>query len=213
VDGRLRWSGFARPSQLDPGFGRPAQVVTEFSDVRLMLDAAAELAGVSGKVETYGPSLILKAEVEGRACELAMGSKHLWVAVDTSWGMPEDCLVLWAPVNSYLRVKCVEDAASLPAWSGDSVFDASYCVVGPSAPAFVATGGPAEREALCRYEWLRPDVTWLDTVAMSRRRHIRATPPISELDGEGCPPLSGAYAAHCLRGALKLATLLEATRA
>ena len=186
--------------------------MVEFSDVRPMLDAAAELAGVSGKVETYGPNLILKAQVEGRACDLAMGSKHLWVALDTSWGLPEDCLVLWAPVNSYSRVKCLEDL-SPPAWSGDSVFDASYIVVGPSAPAFVAARSPAERQALCTYEWLRPAVTWLDTVAMNRRRHIRATPPTSELHGEGCPPLSSAYAAHSLRGAIKLATLLEATRA
>ena len=98
--------------------------------VRKVLEQAAAHADVTGTVEWYGESLVLRGHVRGRGCDIGLGTRlrWLWVVVDTNWDLPDRSFVLRAPVGSQLRARSLQEDGPWAA-SGDSAFDSAFLSV------------------------------------------------------------------------------------
>ena len=176
--------------------------------MRKVLEEAAALAGVSGTVEWYGESLVIRGHVAGRACDIGLGSQLLWVVADTSWDLPDRSFVLWAPAGSYERTRSLHEDGPWAA-SGDSAFDSLYLVGGEDAPVCVSRLSEAGRHALCAAAWVRPGISWLDLAPPTRRRNVCATPLTRAAQGGRRRVVSGKYVAECVAATLAVASNLE----
>ena len=117
------------------------------AEMRRLLEEAAAHAGVSGTVEPYGGSSVIRGHLDGRACDIGLGRQLLWVVVDTNWDLPERASVLWAPEGTFQRTKALhEDGPWAP--TGDPAFDSVYLVGGEDAPVCVDRLGERGARAL-----------------------------------------------------------------
>jgi hypothetical protein len=176
--------------------------------LRKVLEEAAAHAGVSGSVEPYGESSVIRGRVAGRGCDIGLGQRLFWVVVDTSWDLPERSSVLWAPEGSYERARSVqEDGPFAP--SGDAAFDAVYLVGGEDASICAGRLSESGRRALCAAAWVRPGISWLDLAPPRRRRNVCATPLARAAGGSKQGTVTAPYVAKCVTAMLDVANGLE----
>jgi hypothetical protein len=172
-----------------------------------LLEEAAERAGVSGAIEPYGESFVLKGHVADRGCDIGLGRQLFWIVADTSWELPERSFVLWAPAGSYQRIRSVREDGPW-AESGDAAFDSVYLVGGDDASLCAQRLREPGRRALCAAAWVHPGISWLQFAPPGRRRHVGGTPPARLGHGHG-RTISARYVAECVAATLAVATDLE----
>lgn len=176
--------------------------------VREVLEAVALHAGVSGAVESYGGSLVIRGHVAGRGCDIGLGDRLLWVVVDTSWDLPERSTVLWAPVGSYERARVIAEDGPC-AFSGDPEFDAVYLVSGDDSSECIGRLSESGRRALCSAASAHPRVSWLDLAPPKRRRNVCVTQQQRAARAADPKPPSEERLRECVVATLALASALE----
>jgi hypothetical protein len=185
---------------------RPAEVEAFLSEV------GSEL-GVKMEVSEFGVSRILRCIVEGRSLSIGTGGSDYWVSADVLWPtFPRVTGICWAPEESYIRAKLLEDGTSPPS-TGDAAFDGTYLLLGDGATELSHNLTAEVRRAFLEHESIHPGVKWLDMTLMHEHLHVEARPPVRSGNdrwprlGEG--QFTAKLAAGSLLRAASLASKIE----
>jgi hypothetical protein len=181
------------------------------------VEKAADRADIHGQLHEYGVSRYWSGVSEERHVEVGTNGSSYWVAVGVGLpAMAEDAEIVWAPVDGYDRAKHLEDQPPPPI-VGNADFDSFYLLLGPGADSVAHWLSPESCSAFLRYEELHPTLQWFDIIRMTRRLHLRCSPPLWRSNaswyqlGEG--PFTSERAARAVEGMVDLATTLEHAQA
>lgn len=177
-------------------------------DAPNVLAGAAAIVGVAGTVEPYGGSFVIRGHASSRGCDIGLGSRLLWVVVDTRWELPERAAIFWAPAGSYERARSLAEDGPWAA-SGDPGFDSIYLVGGDDAQLCADRLTESGRRALCAEAWIRPGVSWLDLAPPTRRRNVCATSQSHAGVRDPAKQPSAESVAKLVTAALVIASALE----
>jgi hypothetical protein len=180
------------------------------------VERVAALVRLDGTVCESGLSRYWAGRSRDRDVEVGTNGSVYWVAVGVQLnGLPEDAEVAWAPLDTYARVKILEEGVDSAA-TGDAVFDSLYVLLGPGAGRLARWLTPEARRAFVTQEPVHPSLHWFDIAAMARRLNLRCYPPLQRVPGEwvelGMGPFVPERAADAVSGMLQLAEQLEQAR-
>jgi hypothetical protein len=127
--------------------------------------------------------------------------------------MPEDAEIHWAPADSYVRAKLLEDGTH-PASSGNDRFDAEFLLLGSGASRLAEQLTLAVEDALLRHAEQHPTIRWLRVPELRRALHIHAQPSLQSSFRPGGVPIgtelfTPADAGRALMAVLMLADEIE----
>jgi hypothetical protein len=186
--------------------------VSDSDELAAFVQETGRVLDVAGTVEEFGVSRILACTVRERAVRIGTNGASYWVTADLAWEMPRDVGIMWAPAETYKRLKLFEMEEGPPR-TGHDAFDQVYVVVGVGSAGwtFAPLLARAVLEALLEHADVRPEISWLDP-RLHWQLHVKSHPPLQQDESVTDSPSLGLELftpAHAARAALRTVRLAE----